>query len=172
MWHHICDIVGMQNFPIFLTFPWTDDICIEKKTGLYWFLFAIAANSFAQPSTFQLRFFFDLRFNQTSSVERTEKISQNLVWNQIKKETKKMKNSSDSDDALKMSNRNTLAFWIIVWLISVLTIGNLLLTLTIFGVLKLGKGMEYLEVNKMHLNTFFFSQININKIFFLHNFNG
>lgn len=83
-----------------------------------------------------------------------------------------MKNSSDSDDALKMSNRNTLAFWIIVWLISVLTIGNLLLTLTIFGVLKLGKGMEYLEVNKMHLNTFFFSQININKNFFLHNFNG
>lgn len=59
----------------------------------------------------------------------------------------KMKsNSSDSDDGLKMSNRNTLAFWIIVWLISVLTIGNLLLTLTIFGVLKLGKGMEYLEV--------------------------
>lgn len=55
-------------------------------------------------------------------------------------------NASDSDDTLKMSNRNTLAFWIIVWLISVLTIGNLLLTLTIFGVLKLGKGMEYLEV--------------------------
>lgn len=57
-------------------------------------------------------------------------------------------NTSDSDDTLKMSNRNTLAFWIIVWLISVLTIGNLLLTLTIFGVLKLGKGMEYLEVNR------------------------
>lgn len=64
------------------------------------------------------------------------------------KSKKAMKsNASDSDDTLKMSNRNTLAFWIIVWLISVLTIGNLLLTLTIFGVLKLGKGMEYLEVN-------------------------
>lgn len=63
------------------------------------------------------------------------------------KSKKAMKsNASDSDDTLKMSNRNTLAFWIIVWLISVLTIGNLLLTLTIFGVLKLGKGMEYLEV--------------------------
>lgn len=58
----------------------------------------------------------------------------------------KTKMRSDSNDALKMSHRNTLAFWIIVWLISVLTIGNLLLTLTIFGVLKLGKGMEYLEV--------------------------
>lgn len=55
-------------------------------------------------------------------------------------------NMSDSNDALKMSNRNTLAFWIIVWLIGVLTIGNLVLTLTIYGVLRLGKGMEYLEV--------------------------
>lgn len=55
-------------------------------------------------------------------------------------------NVSDSNDTLKMSNRNTLAFWIIVWLISVLTVGNLLLTLTIFGVLRLGKGMEFLEV--------------------------
>lgn len=53
---------------------------------------------------------------------------------------------SDSSDALKMSNRNTLAFWIIVWLISVLTIGNLLLTITIFGVLRIGRGMDYLEV--------------------------
>lgn len=58
---------------------------------------------------------------------------------------------SDSNDALKMSNRNTLAFWIIVWLISVLTIGNLLLTLTIFGVLRLGKGMEFLEVCNVSL---------------------
>lgn len=62
-------------------------------------------------------------------------------------------NTSDSNDTLKMSNRNTLAFWIIVWLISILTIGNLVLTLTIFGVLKLGKGMEYLEV------TFFFYSV-------------
>lgn len=66
------------------------------------------------------------------------------------KSKKTMKsNTSDSDDTLKMSNRNTLAFWIIVWLISVLTIGNLLITLTIFGVLKLGKGMEYLEVSQI-----------------------
>lgn len=70
------------------------------------------------------------------------------------KSKKAMKtNASDSDDTLKMSNRNTLAFWIIVWLISVLTIGNLLLTLTIFGVLKLGKGMEYLEVIDIFLST-------------------
>lgn len=55
-------------------------------------------------------------------------------------------NISDSNDALKLSNRNTLAFWIIVWLIGVLTIGNLALTLTIYGVLRLGRGMEYLEV--------------------------
>lgn len=54
---------------------------------------------------------------------------------------------SESNDALKLSNRNTLAFWIIVWLIGVLTIGNLVLTMTIYGVLKLGRGMDYLEVH-------------------------
>lgn len=64
----------------------------------------------------------------------------------MKTKTTMKSNVSDSNDTLKMSNRNTLAFWIIVWLISVLTVGNLLLTLTIFGVLRLGKGMEFLEV--------------------------
>lgn len=64
---------------------------------------------------------------------------------------------TDSNDDLKMSNRNTLAFWIIVWLIGVLTIGNLVLTLTIYGVLRFGKGMEYLEVN-------FAKKINLVKI--------
>lgn len=71
-----------------------------------------------------------------------------FLWalKKMKTKTTMKSNVSDSNDTLKMSNRNTLAFWIIVWLISVLTVGNLLLTLTIFGVLRLGKGMEFLEV--------------------------
>ncbi|XP_031616835.1 uncharacterized protein LOC116336824 [Contarinia nasturtii] len=73
-------------------------------------------------------------------------------------------NTSDSNDTLKMSNRNTLAFWIIVWLISILTIGNLLLTLTIFGVLKLGKGMEYLELVPESGAIKFFQSIDLDKV--------
>lgn len=58
-----------------------------------------------------------------------------------------MKKASDFDGANKpMTGRNTFAFWTIVWLIFVLAVGNLCLTLTIFGVLHLSKGMEYLEV--------------------------
>lgn len=68
----------------------------------------------------------------------------------MKTKTNMKSNVSESSDTLKMSNRNTLAFWIIVWLISVLTVGNLLLTLTIFGVLRLGKGMEFLEVSNQY----------------------
>lgn len=66
----------------------------------------------------------------------------------VKKITKTMKTtpSKKADVAnLTMTNRNTFAFWTIVWLIFVLAIGNLVLTLTIFGVLRLGKGMEFLE---------------------------
>lgn len=42
--------------------------------------------------------------------------------------------------------RNTFAFWTLVILLFVLTVGNLILTMTIIGVLRLGKGMQNLEL--------------------------
>lgn len=50
------------------------------------------------------------------------------------------------DGGEPMTGRHTFAFWTIVWLIFVLTVGNLILTLTIIGVLRLGRGMEFMEV--------------------------
>lgn len=44
------------------------------------------------------------------------------------------------------SGKNAFAFWTMVWLLFVLTIGNLILTITIIGVLKLGRGLQFLEV--------------------------
>lgn len=41
---------------------------------------------------------------------------------------------------------NTFAFWLIVSIIFIMTIGNLILTMTIIGVLRLGKGMEFMEM--------------------------
>lgn len=46
-----------------------------------------------------------------------------------------------------VSGGKAFAFWTMVWLIFVLTIGNLILTVTIIGVLKFGRGLEFLEVN-------------------------
>lgn len=46
-----------------------------------------------------------------------------------------------------LHGRNTFAFWTIVSLLFIFAIGNLILTLTIFGVLGLGKGVAFLEVN-------------------------
>lgn len=56
-----------------------------------------------------------------------------------------------SDGAEPMTGRHTFLFWTIVWLIFVLTVGNLILTLTIIGVLRLGRGMQYMEVNNAQL---------------------
>lgn len=44
------------------------------------------------------------------------------------------------------SARNAFAFWVIVSIIFIMTIGNLILTMTIIGVLRLGKGMEFMEM--------------------------
>lgn len=44
------------------------------------------------------------------------------------------------------TGRNTFAFWMIVSIIFIMTIGNLILTMTIIGVLRLGKGMEFMEM--------------------------
>lgn len=70
-----------------------------------------------------------------------------------------MKKASDFDGANKtMTGRNTFAFWTIVWLIFVLAVGNLCLTLTIFGVLRLGKGMEFMEVGFDAIHLFLFDE--------------
>lgn len=45
-----------------------------------------------------------------------------------------------------LTGRNTFAFWTIVTIIFILTVGNLILTVTIFGVLHLGKGLKHLEL--------------------------
>lgn len=60
------------------------------------------------------------------------------------------------DGGEPMTGRHTFAFWTIVWLIFVLTVGNLILTLTIIGVLRLGRGMEFMEViGKLYTTTSF-----------------
>lgn len=46
----------------------------------------------------------------------------------------------------QMKGRNTFAFWTIVTLLLILTVGNLILTFTIIGVLRLGKGIQGMEM--------------------------
>lgn len=45
-----------------------------------------------------------------------------------------------------LRGRKTFAFWTLVSLLFILAVGNLILTMTILGVLKLGKGMQSLEL--------------------------
>lgn len=45
-----------------------------------------------------------------------------------------------------LRGRKTFAFWTLVFLLFILAIGNLILTFVILGVLKLGQGMESLEL--------------------------
>lgn len=59
----------------------------------------------------------------------------------------KANQNDQSSGENSVSGGKAFAFWTIVWLIFVLTIGNLILTVTIIGVLRFGKGLEYLEVN-------------------------
>lgn len=58
------------------------------------------------------------------------------------------KYNSDSCSRLHPGHqgRNTFAFWTIVVILLALTVGNLILTLTIVGVLRLGKGVQGMEV--------------------------
>lgn len=74
-------------------------------------------------------------------------VSKSVAVNGRKMKGASIKKSADFDGANKMTGRNTFAFWAIVWLMFVLAVGNLCLTLTIFGVLRLGKGMEFMEVS-------------------------
>lgn len=61
--------------------------------------------------------------------------------------------------------RNTFAFWTLVSLLFILTIGNLLLTVTIIGVLRLGKGMQGMELIQAEEVIKFFGITDLDRIY-------
>lgn len=61
--------------------------------------------------------------------------------------------------------RNTFAFWTIVIILLVLTVGNLLLTLTIIGVLHLGKGIYGMELIPEEDVVKFYGETDLDRIF-------
>lgn len=92
--------------------------------------------------------------NDNRSTSSNVKLSMNVHKSSTSHENRQkmkgasMKKTSEFDGTNKtMTGRNTFAFWTIVWLIFVLAVGNLCLTLTIYGVLRPGKGIEFLEVS-------------------------
>lgn len=86
--------------------------------------------------------------NNNNNESNNRVASRNVKSSTVAEE--KMKKPSEFDGANRtMTGRNTFAFWTIVWLIFVLAVGNLCLTLTIFGVLRIGKGMDSLEVRDL-----------------------
>lgn len=64
-----------------------------------------------------------------------------------------------------LTGRNTFAFWTIVSIIFILTVGNLILTITIIGVLRLGKGMEYLELVPEADSVKFYGETDLDRIY-------
>lgn len=61
--------------------------------------------------------------------------------------------------------KNAFAFWTIVTLLFVLTIGNLILTLTIIGVLRLGKGMQNLELVPEAETVKFYGETDLDRVY-------
>lgn len=61
--------------------------------------------------------------------------------------------------------RNTFAFWTIVISLIILSTGNLILTVTIIGVLHLGKGMENLELIPEENTIKFFGTADLDRIY-------
>lgn len=61
--------------------------------------------------------------------------------------------------------KNAFAFWTIVILLFILTIGNLILTLTIIGVLKLGKGMQNLELVPEAETVKFYGETDLDRVY-------
>ncbi|KAM7362522.1 sarcoglycan beta isoform 1-T4 [Cochliomyia hominivorax] len=61
--------------------------------------------------------------------------------------------------------RNTFAFWTIVIILLVLTVGNLLLTLTIIGVLHMGKGIHGMELIPEEDVVKFYGETDLDRIF-------
>lgn len=78
-----------------------------------------------------------------------------------------------SDNALShyqhrniIKGRHRFAFWIIVTILLVLTIGNLFLTMTIIGVLRIAKGMENIEIIPQEQMVKFMGSIDLDKILY------
>lgn len=61
--------------------------------------------------------------------------------------------------------KNAFAFWTIVTLLFILTIGNLILTLTIIGVLRLGKGMQNLELVPEAETIKFYGETDLDRVY-------
>lgn len=60
--------------------------------------------------------------------------------------------------------RNTFAFWVLMLLLFVLTVGNLALTLTIIGVLRFGHGMQYMELVPEAETIKFYGDVDLDRI--------
>ncbi|TMW49023.1 hypothetical protein DOY81_005911 [Sarcophaga bullata] len=61
--------------------------------------------------------------------------------------------------------RNTFAFWTVVIILLVLTVGNMLLTLTIIGVLHMGKGIHGMELIPEEDVVKFYGDTDLDRIF-------
>lgn len=61
--------------------------------------------------------------------------------------------------------RNTFAFWTVVIILLVLTVGNLLLTLTIIGVLHMGKGIHGMELIPEEGVVKFYGETDLDRVF-------
>ncbi|XP_028138075.1 beta-sarcoglycan [Diabrotica virgifera virgifera] len=64
-----------------------------------------------------------------------------------------------------MRGRKTFAFWTLLVLLFILVIGNLILTVTIIGVLKLGHGMQSIELVPEAQTIKFFGETNLDHIY-------
>ncbi|XP_066150375.1 beta-sarcoglycan isoform X1 [Euwallacea fornicatus] len=61
--------------------------------------------------------------------------------------------------------RKTFAFWTLVLLLFLSAVGNLLLTMTILGVLRIGNGMQSIELLPEHKVIKFFGDVDLGRIF-------
>ncbi|CAG9863723.1 unnamed protein product [Phyllotreta striolata] len=64
-----------------------------------------------------------------------------------------------------MRGRKTFAFWTLLVLLFILVIGNLVLTVTIIGVLKLGHGMQSIELVPEKQAIKFFGEANLDQVY-------
>ncbi|XP_057670151.1 beta-sarcoglycan [Diorhabda carinulata] len=64
-----------------------------------------------------------------------------------------------------MTGRKTFAFWTLLVLLFILVIGNLILTVTIIGVLKLGQGMQSIELVPEYEGIKFYGETNLDHIY-------
>ncbi|XP_023015875.1 sarcoglycan beta [Leptinotarsa decemlineata] len=64
-----------------------------------------------------------------------------------------------------MRGRKTIAFWTLLVLLFILVIGNLILTVTIIGVLKLGQGMQNIELVPNAQSIKLFGDVNLDHIY-------